>query len=90
VRVFAVEMPVVMALAVESANHFVLDVVGGGVLVMIGLLVAMAIAPSSDDPPLDAPAAFDHARTVRSPSRAVSGALLVGFALMLALTDALG
>ena len=38
-------MPVAMALAVvASANHYVLDVAGGGVLVLIGLAVSTAIA----------------------------------------------
>jgi hypothetical protein len=45
VRVFAVAMPVVMALSVvASANHYVLDVGGGGVVVVVGLLVATVIA----------------------------------------------
>jgi hypothetical protein len=45
VRVFAVAMPVAMALAVVgSANHYVLDVAGGGILVVIGLAVSTAIA----------------------------------------------
>jgi hypothetical protein len=45
VRVFAVAMPVAMALAVVgSANHYVLDLAGGGVLVLIGLAVSTAIA----------------------------------------------
>jgi hypothetical protein len=41
VRVFGVLAPIAMALAVvATANHFVLDVVGGGVVAVCGLLVA--------------------------------------------------
>jgi hypothetical protein len=41
VRAFAVAMPAVMAFAVvASANHFVLDVVAGAVVVLVGLAVA--------------------------------------------------
>jgi len=41
VRAFAVAMPVAMAFAVvATANHFVLDVVGGTVVVLIGLFAA--------------------------------------------------
>jgi hypothetical protein len=41
VRVFAVAMPLAMAFAVvATANHFVLDVVGGALLVLLGLVVA--------------------------------------------------
>jgi hypothetical protein len=44
VRIFAVAMPSAMALAVvASANHYVLDVVGGGVIVVVGIVVATAI-----------------------------------------------
>ena len=42
---FAVAMPIAMALAVVgSANHYVLDVAGRGVLVSIGLASSTAIA----------------------------------------------
>lgn len=42
VRVFAVVMPVAMALAVVmTANHFVIDVVAGIVVVLVGLAVAL-------------------------------------------------
>ena len=45
VRVFAVAMPVAMALAVVgSANHYVLDLAGGGILVLIGLAISTASA----------------------------------------------
>ena len=41
VRAFAVAMPVAMAFAVvATANHFVLDVVGGVLVVLVGLLAA--------------------------------------------------
>jgi hypothetical protein len=41
VRVFAVAMPVAMAFAVvATANHFVLDVVGGTIVVLVGLFAA--------------------------------------------------
>ncbi len=44
VRAFAVLMPLAMAFAVvATANHFVLDVAGGLVVVLIGLLAAYAI-----------------------------------------------
>jgi hypothetical protein len=50
IRVFAVLMPVAMALAVvASANHYVLDVLGGGVFVLVGLGIAMAIAPDHSE-----------------------------------------
>jgi PAP2 superfamily len=44
VRIFAVASPLAMAFAVlATANHFVLDVAGGLVLVLIGLAAAFAI-----------------------------------------------
>ncbi|MDH4103244.1 MAG: phosphatase PAP2 family protein [Thermoleophilia bacterium] len=44
VRLFAVAMPLAMGFAViATANHFVLDVVGGAVVVSVGLAVALAI-----------------------------------------------
>ena len=44
VRAFAVVMPVAMALAVVmTANHFVIDVAAGVVVVLFGLAVALAI-----------------------------------------------
>jgi len=44
VRLFAVAMPLAMGFAViATANHFILDVVGGLALVMVGLVVALAI-----------------------------------------------
>ena len=78
VRVFAVVMPVAMALAVVgSANHFVLDVVGGGVFVTIGLVVATAVAAGSaplatgrDDPIMRASSRRSNSRaapTLRIP-----------------------
>jgi hypothetical protein len=46
IRVFALVMPVGMALAVvASANHYVLDVVAGGVIVLVGLALAVVLAP---------------------------------------------
>lgn len=48
VRVFAVVAPLAMSLAVvATANHFVLDVVGGLVVVAIGLAVALAVSRRS-------------------------------------------
>lgn len=44
VRVFAVAMPLAMGFAViATANHFVLDVCGGLVVVLVGLAAALAI-----------------------------------------------
>ena len=44
VRVFAVAMPVAMALAVVmTANHFVLDVPAGAIVVLVGLAAALAL-----------------------------------------------
>jgi hypothetical protein len=43
-RVFAVAMPAAMAFAVvATANHFVLDVVVGGIVVLVGLAAAVGI-----------------------------------------------
>lgn len=54
VRVFAVISPLAMGFAViATANHFVLDVVGGIVAVVVGLVVALAIERR------DAPATLD-------------------------------
>lgn len=44
VRVFAVAMPAAMALAVVmTANHFVLDVPAGAIVVLVGLAAALAL-----------------------------------------------
>lgn len=44
VRVFAVAMPVAMALAVVmTANHFLLDVPAGAIVVLVGLAAALAL-----------------------------------------------
>ncbi len=44
VRIFAVAMPIAMAVAVvATANHFVLDVVVGGLVVAAGLAFALAL-----------------------------------------------
>jgi hypothetical protein len=44
IRVFAIVSPLAMGFAVvATANHFVLDVVGGLVVVVVGLTVALAI-----------------------------------------------
>ena len=44
VRVFAVAMPVAMTLAVVmTANHFVLDVPAGAIVVLVGLAAALAL-----------------------------------------------
>jgi membrane-associated phospholipid phosphatase len=44
VRGFAVAMPVAMAFAVVvTANHYVIDVVAGGALALLGLLIAMRL-----------------------------------------------
>ena len=49
VRLFAVVGPLAMGLAVvATANHFVLDVVGGLVVVAIGLAVAFALSSTND------------------------------------------
>ena len=49
VRLFAVVGPLAMGLAVvATANHFVLDVVGGLVVVAIGLAVAFALSRGTD------------------------------------------
>jgi membrane-associated phospholipid phosphatase len=55
IRVFAVLMPVGMALAVvASANHYVLDVLAGGVFVLVGLGLALAVAPDGEQAVVDA------------------------------------
>lgn len=47
IRAFAVAMPVAMAFAVvATANHFVLDVAAGTVVVLVGLLAASLITPT--------------------------------------------
>ena len=54
VRLFAVVSPLAMGFAViATANHFVLDVVGGIAIVIVGLVVALAIERR------DAPATLD-------------------------------
>jgi hypothetical protein len=46
VRVFAVVMPVAMSFAVvATANHYVLDVVAGTAVVLVGLFVAIRLTP---------------------------------------------
>ena len=49
IRVFAVAMPIAMALAVvATANHFVIDVLAGTVVVLLGLLSAKALVAARD------------------------------------------
>ena len=44
IRIFALVMPIAMAFAVvATANHFVLDVVAGLIVVCVGLAVAIAL-----------------------------------------------
>lgn len=58
VRVFAVVMPVLMAFAVVvTANHYVIDVVAGGALALLGLFVALRLPPD-----LAAPLSRRHRR----------------------------
>jgi hypothetical protein len=56
VRVFAVVLPMSMALAVvATANHFVLDVVVGAALAMLGFAVAHRLAALGERHPALAP-----------------------------------
>jgi hypothetical protein len=58
-RIVGLAMPVAMAYAVvATANHYVLDVVAGGALALVGVAVAIRLQPNvDDDPPAVAPAA---------------------------------
>jgi PAP2 superfamily len=48
VRAFAVTLPVLMALAVVmTANHFVLDVLAGGTLVLATYTIALSVSTGS-------------------------------------------
>jgi hypothetical protein len=66
-RCVGVAMPVAMAFAVvTTGNHFVLDVVAGGALALVGLLVATHLQPSIRDP-------FPRARRRAAAGEATSG-----------------
>ncbi len=54
-RVFAVVMPAAMAFSVvATANHFVLDVVAGAIVVLVGLAIAVALERRRVARPTDA------------------------------------
>jgi hypothetical protein len=85
VRTFAVLSPVAMVIAViATANHFVLDVAGGVVVVLAGLGAAALIersrsvatlsARAGDVPRARSRGTGGRGRPARSPGRAVSGA----------------
>jgi len=76
VRVFAVVMPAAMAYAVvATANHWVLDVLAGTVVVLVGLVLArprhISSFPqrTSADSPIDSRAAMRDARPASSTER---------------------
>jgi hypothetical protein len=71
VRVFAVLMPAAMGLSVVvTANHYVLDVVVGGLLVLLALAVAAAIPATLGAP--DAPPLRDRPPSRQRPGRATA------------------
>ena len=71
VRLFAVISPLAMGFAViATANHFVLDVVGGIAVVIVGLAVALAIEKKNAPATLGgngSPARLDDGRTRATP-----------------------
>jgi hypothetical protein len=73
VRVLALALPCAMGLAViVTANHFVVDVVGGIVIVLVGLTVAIAVERRSVASTLDGSGVTGHRRHVRRPPQRVA------------------
>lgn len=73
VRAFAITLPCLMAVAVVvTANHFIVDVIGGIALILLGLGVAILVGQHETTSTLQGSGVADHRRRVGHQSQVVA------------------